>query len=210
MKIKWILFCLIFYAPIAKANLYLETGFGLGQIRHSSALFGEGAPHSTHFGFAQNATLGYIFGSSQSITNLHLGFHERMTTGTSEDGTEFGIMGVYPTLRIELTRLLIGAGGSPFVWARRGSGSGSWSNYSRIDQGFGIYVESALVWRVVPFFHITVGPSFETIINAGTLSPKPAIQGTIQLRFFIMDGFGSGRSRRKFDGWRYPFGIEMF
>ena len=81
--------------------------------------------------------------------------------------------------------------------------------YSRDKNAMAGFFEAGLLWRVVPFFNLALEASIEGVSKNGTKSPYPVEQATLQMRFFFGEG-NKAASNRHYDGWRYPFGIELF
>lgn len=195
-------------SPSHGSATYIETGFGTGQISGGNGLYGSGTPKRTDFGFAQNATFAIAFGSANSFLQLHLGIQQRITSGSSS-GMTYSLLSAYPLIRLETPRMYFGFGASPFVWKKSGTSSDFITGYSKVTSAVGGFGEVGLLWRVVPFFNLALAGSAEAVSRSGQLSPSPALQIGLQLRFFLGDGMKS-TGKKKYDGWRYPFGIELF
>lgn len=188
-------------------ELYFETGFGLGQIGSASSLY-TGIPNSPSFGLAGNLTFAKNISSNSAFIQIHLGLKTRYVS-SSDDSYSYSLIGAYPLLRIEVSRFYFGGGISPFV-LQNNPGEGS-SSFIRSPSAVAYMAEAGLVWRVVPFFYLALEVGGQFVKNAaGTLGPKPSLEGTFQMRFLTTPSGSAGSGSRKFDGWRYPFGIEIF
>lgn len=197
---------LLFYASHANAGpFYIETGFGASKLQKMATFFGDGSPDSTSVGFGYNVTFAKNLSKTTSIMQAHLGVAVRSTSGAVA-GTNYGLFSVYPVLRIELMRLYIGGGVSPFIFSQRSDSSG----FKAKSGALGLMAEAAILWRIVPYFHLALGASAEGIQISSTRSPLPAIQASFQMRFLFWFPVEAGERYGDFDGWRYPFGIEIW
>ena len=194
----------------SSAALYVETGVGGGQFLHAAPTFPSLA-NPSGFGLGTNVTFANAFGSANALVQIHLGIQHRMTE-VGSGGTTYGLMSLYPLVRFETPRMYFGLGASPLIYTTQNTSGSFISGYQKDKGSVGYLGEAGLLWRVVPYFHLAIVGSAEAISHGGTLGPSPALQISLNLRFFLGDGQsrGSGSSSRKYDGWRYPFGIELF
>jgi hypothetical protein len=193
----------------ASTNLYLETGFGVGMMMKSQELYPT-APARTGYGFGSNITFANAFGTGHSSIQIHLGIQQRLTQA-SGNGRSYALATLHPAVRIEMQRFLIGFGATPLVWKKDGTTTDLLTGYQSVSGAVAAFGEAALLWRVVPHFHLSIGGSAEFVSRSGSRSPAPALQATFNMRFFLGSGAQAGTgSRRKYDGWRYPFGVSLF
>lgn len=197
----------IFLAQKLRAgDVYIETGVGASQIRRASQMF-SGMTDTPDVGLALNAMVGWNLMSPGSTLQIHIGVQDRFLT-SYENGTPHGMHSIYPIVRFELPRLYLGVGATPFVF--KNSGDPYSLSYQQETSALAVIGELGLLWRVVPYFHFSIGASVQAAQNVGGIYPFPAADVTAQMRFML--GVGENRqeaAKRHHDGWRYPFGIEI-
>jgi hypothetical protein len=188
---------------------YLETGFGYSIIQGASNFFSPQSTASSGSGFGMNATLGFPLAHANDLLQPHIGFKTRLSTAAAPEGS-LGILSATPLLRIETPRFYIGVGATPLVWKRVASSVG-FDALEKVSGALGYFAEVGLLWRVVPYFHVALEGSAYMVSLPSGFSPKPAFDGSFQMRFFFWEDKSSagGGGKRKFDGWRYPFGMEL-
>jgi hypothetical protein len=162
-------------------DYYWELGLGGGQYNNT----GYGA--AANFVFAKNLS------KTSSGFQFHLGLKDKYSTGT---GAALNM--VYPLIRFETRRVYLSGGASPLGYLK------STGSYERIS-GIGFFGELGLLWRVVPFFHLALEGSAE-MLSAGV---GPNYAATVQWRF-IWFNYESSSRKGEFDGWRYPFGTDIW
>lgn len=192
MRIRYFffsIFLLLNVAPAQASSFYWELGPGVGLVNGGTGL-----------GF--NTTLGFNTSKESSIFQIHLGAKVPVASGSGGS-----IAGIYPLLRLEFPRFYIGGGVTPLMYG------GTSSLPTTAVSTVGIMGEVGLLWRVVPFFFLALEGTTQMASSVpGVDSPVFGI--TLQMRFFIFQSdenvqYERGR-RENFDGWRYPFGIEIF
>ncbi|MCC7441984.1 MAG: hypothetical protein IT285_10135 [Bdellovibrionales bacterium] len=190
-------------------DVYIETGIGFSNISNGQFLFGGLMPASPDAGAA--FTLGFWFNLSSDHAPLqfHVGLKDRISTGHSGD-LQFILNVPYPMFRLELSRFYFGGGVATWAFTKQGSlaGLGYDSNTGAISYA----AEAGVLWKVVPYFHLAVEGAMEYVSppNATELSPRPAMTFALQMRFFTGLSPTTGEdSKKEYDGWRYPFGIEI-
>jgi len=197
--------CALFAPLRSNAAFYVETGFGVGELRGIDKMYNSTAG-STGLGLASNLSLAATIGNPNSLVQLHLGLQQRLTQGGAS-GTSYSLMTTEPLIRLETPRFYVGFGATPLVWTQKGSSLGT--SFSPAKGAMAAYAEFGLLWRVVPFFNLALAGSLEGVSKSGVNSPFPVAQATFQMRFFFGEG-NKGGGHRKYDGWRYPFGVELF
>lgn len=188
-------------------GLYLETGLGAGKINDAENYFGTDAPESTTTNLATNLTLGKNISRGMAFLQLHLGLQHRFVTSKGSNDKALNTMAIYPLIRFEFPRLFVGVGYAPYVWARMDD-TDSFANYGTADGLSSILGEVGLLWRIIPSFHVSVVAA-TTLMTGGT-SQALNFDGTVNFRFFLTDSGTDKTKRPPFDGWRYPFGLEIF
>ena len=187
-------------------SFYFEFGAGGAKINSGQSLFGQNdLPAGPSFNFS----LVKYLTSVQSLAQVHLGIKYRFNGG-STNSTYHSLSAPYPFVRLEFFRFYIGAGATPWVFPSSQSGSYGITQFNKASGAIGVFVESGLLWKVSPFFHMSIEASAEAVRQSGVISPKPIYAITWQFRF----PFGKRESYQTqdildYDGWRYPFGIEL-
>jgi hypothetical protein len=189
---------------------YLETGFGYSIISGGQNFFSPSSTSAGGAGFGLNAMLGFPLLPQSVFLQPHIGFKTKLSSASATDGS-LGVLTATPMLRLETPRFYIGVGLSPLVW-RRVQPAFGFDGLEKVSGALGYMAEAGLLWRVVPFFHVALEGGAYMVSGASGFSPKPAFDASFQMRFFFWEepgAAGGGKGRRKFDGWRYPFGMEL-
>lgn len=184
---------------------------GGSQIQKAAPFFGANAPDSLGIGTGLNFTFAHNFSQRKNgFLNFHLGLQHRVTSA-SESGGSYSLQSTYLMMRLHFPYLFFSFGGSPFIWNRYPNARGESGPYRRAAGATGYLGEVGVELPITPAvsFGLTLGG--ETISQTGS-SPSPAIQGTMNLRFYI-----DSRSRPSdegafpdgYEGWRYPYGNEI-
>ncbi|HTL13096.1 MAG TPA: hypothetical protein VL588_11435 [Bdellovibrionota bacterium] len=192
-------------------DFYVETGVGAASIRNGQALFGGFMTAAPPLDIGLTLGFFYNLSSDSSDIQFHLGIKDRCTTGAAS-GLQQVLNIPYPVVaRADFGRFYISAGVSPWVFTRQGSLMSL--SYNQRTGGISLLGEAGLLWRVVPYFHLALELGTDWVKPGGSItgfSPSPAATLALQMRFFIGSGSGGpGDGKHKFDGWRYPFGIEI-
>lgn len=208
--------------PTAQAgDIYVDAGLGVSTLWAAGSAFGNATMTAT-----QNLTFGgalaliYNISADADPLQFQVGVTGRYSNGFDPTALTFNtLLTPYLTLRIDFqNRFYIGFGASTLTF-RRSNGAFGFDGLQLTSVPIAAMGQFGIEWWVAPFFALNLEGTLETmsITGATTLSPLPAISGLISMRFplglFGNGGGGSGRggsrgrSRTKFDGWRYPFGI---
>ncbi len=183
---------------------YTEAAPTLSEFRGGSPFFGSGLDSPTSIG------LGYSFGFFFSLDNapiqLQIGVVNRMDN-SSDQGNSLTLLTVYPELRLQITRLFVGAGVTNVVFSRDETISGI-DNLGRSASSLAYLVEAGVLFPITPKFSFGGSGTLEYVKTGGNLSPSPAVSANILLRFYFGFSHGGGSSN-EFKGWRYPFGNEL-
>jgi hypothetical protein len=160
-------------------------------------------PEKTDSGFATSLP---IFASYKvkrfKAIDLQLGLAPKyLAAYTVTD--DYALLGIYPALRIQLSRIFIGAGATTLVWDRTPS------------KGFGIkqnvlayYGEAGLLWPITQDFSMGMSATAAFVDSGQDRLYGPVIEGNFLMRFYL-GGIGKERGSsesNEFKGWRYPFG----
>jgi hypothetical protein len=190
--------------PLWAKNFYFDFDAGVSQIRSGSALFGSPSPNSSSYGFEQGATLMANFGSDHSAIELQLGLTNRFTMVSDTNGS-FIFAAPYPLVRVQMSRIFIGAGITPFGLVTPVQRA---SAYLHPAFSYTYLVEAGLLVPITPLFSLGVAGSGQFVNSAGTMGPNPIIGATGFMRFHLgnFGSSGSNESSNEWMGWRYPFG----
>lgn len=190
-----------FAAPSADAVIYyFEFGGGLGKISEATAVNPEATENETSGGASVPLTLGVNLQSRQWGPLFQLGLQARYVTG-SAGGATATVLTTSPVFRIEFWRLFAGVGYSPWVWK---------------DVSFKKLQLNALTYEGGFLFPIT--PEIDFGLQAAMQTLKPKSGGgpeakTLEYGAFFRLNFGlssqNATARRKYKGWRYPFGNPL-
>lgn len=174
-----------FVAPLQDAHatsFYTEFGANLGSTKTpalASPLF---IP----------LTFGVQLQDMGDFPQLQLGLQARYKMASPG----FTAVPTYPVIRMEFWRLVIGAGYAPYVW----------NNYDfRKSIGKSLLLEASFLFPITP--EIDFGLNYGQQKLALTSGSK---MGTSEYGIFFRLNFGMSSedvsAKRKFKGWRYPFG----
>jgi hypothetical protein len=202
----------------AGGRIYAELGAGVSQIRDSAALFGPSTPTAIGLGLAGQLSAAYevLPSGGGQLISLHLGAQYRYATGYSSINQQYyGLQSLYPMLRIEGNhRAHLSLGWTPFLLARNTDHSG-FDSYSKPIGAWAMMAEIGYQSPLTPAVSFVPTLAVQAVRAGGTYGPKPSIEGAIAMRFFIDAGtsFDNNSSphpseSRKYEGWRYPFGLE--
>jgi hypothetical protein len=190
-------------------NLYSETGFGAGRMQKPSGLFGSSVGQTTKLGLGANGILAWNMLDENSFFTMHAGVKGRLISAPSPAAT-LNMLTAGGVLRFEVSRFYLGIGYSPLVWKSSGA-SGSLTNLSRKNSinASAYHGEFGILWRIIPDFSLAIEASAGRVSNAGSSGPNPDLIIAFQMRFVVLEGSKATKSARKYDGWRYPFGVPL-
>jgi len=199
-------------SSVARAStLIFEVGGGISQIRNGSPFFGSSAPATADIGLAGNLSLLYGFGNGTSPIDLQFGVESILSNGTSFN-QYYGMFVPYPAVRLQLSRIYLGAGLSPLILRRFDTSPGLGGGF---QSGLAYLGQLGLLLPVTPSFSLALQSDAQFISSGGVTSPGPVLNFQLVLRFYFSlfgIGKGSGGSSyqsNEFKGFRYPFGIEL-
>lgn len=211
----WILCSL----PAAQAaTFYIEVGPGLSSITGGSTVFNNTFNTGTS-AFSANAMFAWDAPIAKSF-GVHLGVRGQWLSAIN--GLTYGnIYALYPFIRVEFWRIYLGGGATPFALRRVGPAPGI-DGAAEISGALPFFAEAGLEWKIIPDFHLCFGVTghgaYQTVglpANASPFIMFPSLEYSVQFRFLFDIGGkgnagatgGGSSSVKKFDGWRYPFGI---
>ena len=189
--------------PAHALDTYLEFGGNLGNGTAPSGLFRDAAPTALSSPLFIPVNFLFQLQAIGDFPQLQLGLANRYGMGsgvdaTSGEKTSYSFVANYPTVRIELWRLVLGVGYTPIVWnglaEKRLSASA-------------LLLEGSFLFPITPEIDFGLNLARERIVLGGV---SPAFTTTEYGAFFRIN-FGmnaaSEERKRKFRGWRYPFGV---
>ena len=192
----------IFSATPAQAwSWYTEFGFSLAKVTNPANTIDD-APASTFTSpFSIPLTLGFQLQEVGEFPQFQLGLQNRLLKGSgvsTADGSNktFTTMASYAIARVEFWRLVLGVGYAPYLsksiaFARR--------------EGSSLLLEASFLFPITP--EIDFGLSYAQQKFTTPLGSGPS---TSEYGGFFRLNFGMSASqkdqKRKFKGWRYPFG----
>lgn len=107
----------------AKASaFYIETGAGISQMRSGSPFFGTGAPSVFDYGLDIETAFFFSF-SGNSPLDFQLGLQGHLFNA-STDTTNYALIAPYPMMRIQMSRIYLGLGATPFNFKRTAATAG--------------------------------------------------------------------------------------
>lgn len=190
------LFLALFLSRESSANIfYFEFGGGLAQGKsvktiHPSSL------EEKWSGSSVPVTMGYQLQASQSGVLFSLAAQGRYAMGSNDSGS-YTLLTTSPILRMEIWKIVLGVGYSPWVWRN--------VSFSKIQASSMIY-EAQILFPITPEIDFGLQGAQQKITPTGGGSALT----TLEYGAFFRLNFGmdekQASQRRKYKGWRYPFG----
>lgn len=188
---------------------YFEFGGAASIASEPSPLFqalNKSAAPSTSSIFAVPMTFGLQLQDSTRGLLFSIALQGRYFSGKTSNGESFSMVAPSPVFRVEFWKLVLGAGYSTFVF--RGLSGGSAPEIKS-----NLTLEAQFLFPITPeidFGLQAARQSFSTSYDAG---PPPASTSIMQYGAFFRLNFGMSTAalteRKKFKGWRYPFGVRL-
>jgi hypothetical protein len=182
-----------------------EFGGTMASLSNPSPLFvseGLTASNSASSSFGVPLTLAVALQERQSGPLFSLGLQTRYLSGTTGASESFTALSVSPIFRIELWRLVVGAGYTPLVYRNL-----SFKKDGAINTV--MTIEAEFLFPITPEIDFGLQASRE-LYQSTTLGNGPTV--TEYGAFFRLN-FGMSEAmageRRKFKGWRYPLGSPL-
>lgn len=202
----WALLCTVLTPGAARAGVfYFEFGAGLARFNSNSGFFGSGFTSGSEFGVAINDGIFYSFGSAEQPVELQLGLADRYAA-VREVGASYSFFSLYPTVRLQLSRLWLGVGYSPLTFVRAQPTGGA-GDFLPAENGSALTFDAGVLFPITPFFSVGGSgglQSFTSSSGTGT-----AFDVGLFLRFYMAFINGEKRNSGEFKGWRYPFGNSI-
>ena len=201
----------------ALERVYVEFGGGYGAMINPGPLLGNALTGLAGHGLSAQLSAGWVLQPRQKLMALHLGAQWRYSSFHDVAGGLYGaIHAFYPFIKLEAKqKVFFTIGVSPLMLTRYAAGM------IGID---GITMPSAIGFLGEIGYNHRLTPAASLVFSVGTqiayvgseVSPLPAFDGMLSFRFWIdaAKDFTVEESRsaprRKFEGWRYPFGNEKY
>jgi len=185
------------FSKSADANVfYFEFGGGLAQGSSIQSVYPTSLQKNWDSAYSIPLTLGYQLQESQSGILFSLAGQARYVGGTNASGS-YTLLTTTPMLRMELWKLVLGAGYTPWVWQS--------IEFKKLQA-------KALTFEAQILFPIT--PEIDFGLQAARQQITPNESGstlvTMEYGAFFRLNFGmsdtQATQRRKYKGWRYPYG----
>jgi len=199
----------------SQSSTYVDVGGGISMIRGAEPFLGPTAPSSLGTGTAFGVGLGWIPKAGASLP-IHLGLNY-LTENASTSSGKYSVQAAYPTLGIQWRSFSVAAGYSPFVW-RDTSSSGLSFLSTRAAGSTGLLYLAGYELSITPEFSFALSAGMQRISTAGVASPNPVTDFILSFRFYgggssntytkPQDRQKSQRGDGKYEGYRYPFGLE--
>jgi hypothetical protein len=151
----------------------------------------------------------YLPYKPHKLFHFDFGLQNRLTTSSAQEpgGTNNALMMFTPNIavRAEFWRIFVGGGFSPLPYSNKPSGS--FGTLRPMPKTTSYFIETGLIWRVIPEFQIVLVGAVEIASVNGTAAPNPSTEYGLRFRFPLNPNDYSGKTGVKFDGFRYPFGV---
>ena len=180
---------------------YVQFGGGLARATNTSPYFStQGNSLST--AYSGNFAIGTNLQSRMSGLLFQLGIQDRYFSATAPDvkGAQksFTFMPLYPEFRVEFWRLVFGVGYTPYVF----NGIG----LTQMRNTTALLGEVNFLFPITPEIDFGLGLAEQRLTQTGITAPTTIEYGVFfRLNFGMSEG--QSNERRKYKGWRYPFGI---
>jgi len=196
--------------PAQATSLFFEFGGGISKIQNGAPTLSVNAPASADIGPSANGSLFFALGTGLSALDAQIGIQTLFSTGTSFN-EYYTLIAPYPVFRLQMSKIYVGAGLTPFVFKRFQTNPGVDTIGSLT--GLATMGQVGLLFAITPKFSIAFQVDSQFVSVGGNVSPGPVIDVGAVLRFYFAasgkGGGGSSDSSNEFKGWRYPFGREL-
>lgn len=174
---------------------YVEFGGGIAKTTDSQSLTGVSGALT---GMSVPFTFGIQLQHSSSGLLFSLASQLRYVSGSASGGSSATFATLAPTFRMEFWKFVFGVGYSKWIYR---------------DLAFSKYpAASALVLEGQMLFPIT--PEIDFGLSAARQAVTPSPSSSLEFTAFFRLNFGYSsdelNKRRKFKGWRYPYGKPIF
>jgi hypothetical protein len=198
--------------------LYPE--FGGGFSLHYSASDYFSTPLSATSAWSAAANAGLFFGLSDGSHPVEIQFGATALLTTGFDNNLFNMTLVpFPVMRIQITKVYLGFGVTPFAW-RRSDASLGILGFAPAPITLGYLAQAGFLLAGTPKFSAAaqVSAQFFSTQAGAAFSPAPAVDASLVLRMYFQlfssssgqgsSGPASGHIPNEYRGWRYPFGEQ--
>lgn len=178
---------------------YLEFGAGVAKISNPTPLLGvtgdmNGASVPVTFGLQlQNSSSGILFS---------IAAQSRYVTGNNSSGTRGTFMTVAPTFRIEFWKFVFGVGYSNLVYRDL--------SFSKYPSASALILEGQILFPITPEIDFGLSAARQSVSASGGSGPDPSMEYGAFFRLNFGYSAEDLNKRRKFKGWRYPYGKPIF
>jgi hypothetical protein len=180
---------------------YLDVQGGVTELNDISAFFQSSASHSD-LGMDLGATLMANLGRGTSPIQFQIGMSDRFASASA--GSDSLLLNViYPVARIQIRRLFISAGISPFIWQ---SGPGTGGNTQRAVGSWAYFGQAGILDPLTPLFSLGLDVTAQSIATGGTSGPNPIFSADVILRFYFEMPGPRSSAPTDWSGERYPHG----
>jgi hypothetical protein len=191
-----------FYVDFSGSDVFLYS---------PGAFFNNAVANSEAGAYGLGLGLWTTFTNGDPPVEFQLGLQDRYISGSDSNGDSFGINAAYAVARLQLSRIYLGFGYSPYVMRSTGGSSATSQSLSVVSGASSMMGQLGFLMPITPKFSFGLEASYQTVSVGGVSSPSPIYAGSAFMRFYFGFGQGGGsRSSNEFRGWRYPFGKDLF
>lgn len=200
---------------------YVDLGAGASIHRDGGTFFSSPLLQAMPFSMpslAGNAGFHVLFTDGSSPLEVQLGVEGKLASGSDLLGNQFQILAPYPVLRLQVSRLFLGFGLTPFFWQRNNTYWGL-DGLTMTTGSLAYLGELGFLFAGTPKFTASLVAGAQVISTGANLSPLPTVDLSFVIRLYF-DPFGAGsgagpggassskRTPSEYKGWRYPFGLS--
>jgi len=198
---------------------YFDLGAGASLHRDGGTFFAAPTlPAYSGISLAGNTGFHFLFSDGDSPLEVQLGVEGKLASGSDLAGVQYETIAPYAVLRLQMSRIFLGFGMTPFVWTRANIPWG-FDGLQMTTGSLAYLGELGFLFAGTPKFTASLVASAQVISTGAALSPLPTADLSFVIRLYF-DPFGKGsgagpggsssskRTPNEFKGWRYPFGIQ--
>lgn len=208
------LFCPLVFGVIALATsarsaravpYYFEFGGSMATLTNPAPLFqslGKTASTESSSTFAVPFTFGVHLQENQRGLLFSIALQGRYLSGQTGAGENFMSMTASPMVRMEIWRIVVGAGYTPFAFKDL-----SFSRNGGVDSV--LTLEAQFLFPITPEIDFGLQAARQTFTTAFGDGPDPSFEYGAFFRLNFGLSSAAAGERRKFKGWRYPLGSPL-